>query len=335
MWLSWRVATERALYGDGGFFRGTQRPARHFRTSVLASSRFAAAVTTLLVEVDAALGHPDPLDFVDVGAGGGELVAAVCALAPDHLVPRLRAIAVELAARPPELPSRIGWADAVPHGVTGLVFANEWLDNVPVEVAEQAGDGPRRVLVDPETGSERLGGPLDKGDRAWLDRWWPLTAEGDRAEVGAPRDAAWAEAVGGVGAGLAVAVDYTHDRGCRPGGGTLAGYHEGRAVRPVPDGSCDITAHVALDACAVAGEAAGATATVLTTQREALRRLGLRARRPPRTLAVEDPARYLRELRLAGEEGELTDPAGVGGFGWLIQSVNLYPPAVFRATMGK
>ena len=59
----------------------------------------------------------------------------------------------------------------------------------------------------------------------------------------------------------------------------------------VPDGSRDITAHVALDACAAAGEAAGAGETVLTTQRAALRELGLDARRPAAGARGQRPGR--------------------------------------------
>ncbi|NEB77546.1 hypothetical protein G3I40_20315, partial [Streptomyces sp. SID14478] len=51
--------------------------------------------------------------------------------------------------------------------------------------------------------------------------------------------------------GLAVAVDYAHARGTRPPFGTLTGFRAGRETAPVPDGTCDLTAHVALDACAV------------------------------------------------------------------------------------
>jgi SAM-dependent MidA family methyltransferase len=106
----------------------------------------------------------------------------------------------------------------------------------------------------------------------------------------------------------------------------MAAFRDGRAVRPIPDGSRDITAHVALDACAAAGTAAGATQTLLTTQRTALRALGLSGRRPPLSQADRDPAGYLAALRRAAEAAELTDPAGLGGFGWLIQAVGVPLP---------
>ena len=43
--------------------------------------------------------------------------------------------------------------------------------------------------------------------------------------------------------------------------------------------------------------------------------------------ACRDPAGYLTALRVAAEEVELTDPAGLGGFGWLIQAVGVPLPS--------
>jgi SAM-dependent MidA family methyltransferase len=98
-------------------------------------------------------------------------------------------------------------------------------------------------------------------------------------------------------------------------------------VRAIPDGSRDITAHVALDACAAAGRAAGATATVLTTQRQALRALGVTGLRPPLAQVGDDPVGYTWALCRASEEAELIDPQGLGAFGWLVQAVGVDLPA--------
>lgn len=318
----WREATERALYGEGGFFRRTTGPGAHFRTSVHASPLFARAVLTLARAAD--------LDtVVDVGAGHGELLVAL-----HDLDPSLRLVAVEVADRPAGLPPAVEWARAVPRGTTALLMANEWLDNVPVDVVERTEDGVRLVLVDEGTGEESLGEEPSAADRAWLDRWWPLGEgdEGDRAEVGRPRDEAWAAAVSSLERGVAVAVDYAHSLGDRPPAGTLTGYRDGRQVLPVPDGSCDVTSHVALDACAQAGRAAGATATLLTTQRQALLALGVDGGLPPRALASADPPAYLAALSRAGAAAELTDPAGLGGFGWLVQTVGMPLPGELTAT---
>jgi SAM-dependent MidA family methyltransferase len=318
MWLTWRAATERALYGEEGFYL-RERPSGHFRTSVSASGAFAGAVLALLRQVDAELGAPESLDLVDIGAGEGALVAQVLAAAEPALRDRLRVTAVDLSPRPDGLPQPIAWRERLPDRITGLAVANEWLDNIPVDVAEQTPDGPRLVLVDVRTGEERLGDPPSAADCRWLDRWWPLRRLGARAEIGRPRDEAWASVVARLARGRAIAIDYAHPVDNRPMCGTLTGYRDGAVVPPIPDGTCDITAHVALDACAEAGRRAGAISTTLSTQRDALRALGITGARPPVELARTDPRTYLRALARASEEGELIDPAGLGGFGWLDQ----------------
>ncbi|RBQ14201.1 hypothetical protein DP939_41715 [Spongiactinospora rosea] len=322
MWTTWRAAMERALYGRDGFYL-RERPSRHFRTSVSASPAFAEAVLRVLTDLDVRLGHPPTLDLVDIGAGEGTLAAQILALThepPGHaLAPRLRVTGVDLAPRPPGLPAEIAWRDSCPESVTGLIICNEWLDNVPLDVAEGTPQGPRIVLVNPATGEERLGPPPEPADLAWLERWWPLSP-GRRAEIGRTRDEAWASVLRRLTRGRAVAVDYAHPVDNRPPCGTLCGYRDGTVVPPIPDGSCDITAHVALDSCAAAAPA-GRTATHLTTQREALRALGLTGTRPPIELAHTAPREYLRALARAGEEAELIDPAGLGGFGWLCHDI--------------
>ncbi|WP_228993118.1 SAM-dependent methyltransferase [Streptomyces sp. DH8] len=321
-WRGWREAAQTALYGDEGFYRSPLRtpegPAGHFRTSVHASPLFAAAVARLLAGIAREL-DTGTLALVDVGAGRGELLTGVLAALPEGL--EVVPYAVEVAARPPGLDPRIEWCAEPPAGVTGVLFANEWLDNVPAEVAEADADGvPRYVQVRTSDGAERLGEPVAGADAAWLERWWPLSAPGERAEIGRPRDAVWARAVGCVAAGLAVAVDYAHVRGARPPFGTLTGFRGGREVRPVPDGSRDLTAHVALDACAAAVPYASAE---LTDQRTVLRRLGVGGGRPPLGLAATDPAGYVSALAAAGEAAELTARGGLGDFGWLLHRVGL------------
>ncbi|MEJ3742160.1 SAM-dependent methyltransferase [Actinomycetes bacterium KLBMP 9797] len=312
--MNWRNAMEVALYGPRGFFTSGAGPAAHFRTSVHASPIFAAAVLRLLAHLDEALGRPDPFDVVDVGAGRGELLCALAAAADPALAARLRLTAVELAPRPSDLPAAIAWTDTPPWGVTGLMIATEWLDNVPLDVAC---DG-RYVTVDP-TGAEALGASITPADAAWLADWWP----GDGpAEIGLTRDHAWAAAVATVARGAALAVDYGHLRAARPAEGTLAGFRHGRPVPPVPDGTCDLTAHVAIDAVA----AAGGRPYSLVSQRTALTALGVSGARPPLTLATTDPAGYVRALAAASTAGELLDPSGLGGHWWLLHPVGVPLP---------
>jgi SAM-dependent MidA family methyltransferase len=290
----WREAMQSALYAPGGFY-ARELPAAHFRTSVTAGPLFATAVRRLAGRVDDALGRPDPFDVVDMAAGGGELLAAL----PD--VPsRWRLTGVDVNGRwPAELPP-----------VHGLLVANEWLDNVPLDVLF---DG-LVVEVTPE-GEERLGAPADAALLAWVDQWWPRSR---RVEVGLARDLAWAQAVAKVERGLAVAVDYGHTIANRRT--SLTGFRDGHQVAPVPDGSCDLTAHVAVDACAAA------TGARCLTQREALSLLEISAVRPDRRLADTDPRGYLALLQAAGAAAELLDPRGLGSFTWLVQPVGIDDP---------
>ena len=153
--IGWRQAMASGLYGPGGFFvRADDGPAGHFRTSVHASPLFAAALLRLVGRIDAALGRPKVFDLVDVGAGRGELLSTLRALLPDDLAGRARLVGVELAPRPAGLDPAIGWRPEVPDGVTGLLVATEWLDNVPLDLADLDDAGRlRKVLVDPATGA--------------------------------------------------------------------------------------------------------------------------------------------------------------------------------------
>jgi SAM-dependent MidA family methyltransferase len=285
-----RVAMEQALYGPDGFYT-RHRPARHFTTSAQ-SPLFARAIARLITRVDVALGTPDTLNIVDVGAGEGELLAHLMAALPPAVARRARPVAVELTR--PE----------VPDGIVGLLIATEWLDNVPLDLAENG-----RYLND--------AAPLEPADAAWIERWWPSPS--GIVEIGRRRDEAWAAVVARLRAGLALAVDYGHLLGTRPEHPTLAGFHDGREVEPRLDGSTDITCHVAMDS---AGAATGLEVH-LRTQREALKALGVDGARPPLELARSQPAEYLRRLAGASEAATLTDPAGLGAHLWLWHEVGI------------
>jgi SAM-dependent MidA family methyltransferase len=293
--VRWRNAWEAALYAEDGFFR-TSRPADHFRTSAHLAG-FAGAIAELIRRANARRVH-------DVAAGGGELLRALHGLLPD-----VELIGVELAQRPADLPDAIQWVEELPQEMDDFVIANEWLDNVPCDIVELDTEGiVRELMIDPGTGEESLGKPYSAH---WLDRWWPLTEPGQRAEVGLTRDGAWGDVVSRV-RGTAIAIDYGHTRDDRPPFGTLQSYRGGREVDVIPDGSRDITAHVAVDSVAAT---VGAT---LIRQRDALRMLGLDSSRPSLELAQSDPSAYVRVLSEAGEAGELMARGGLGDFWWLV-----------------
>lgn len=284
------------MYGDAGFFRSSS-PAEHFRTSAHVGV-FAEVIAELVRRTSAAT-------VVDLGAGGGELLTSLLPLVGD----RVGLVGVEIAQRPATLPDAIRWTDQLPDHIDGLLLANEWLDNVPCDVVEVDDAGIiREVCVDPTSGAESLGEPVESG---WLSAWWPLVETGERAEIGAARDDAWADAVARVD-GMSIAIDYGHRRSDRPPFGSLRSYAHGREVDVIPDGSRDVTAHVAVDSVA------GATGADLLRQRDALARLGFSGARPAIELAHSDPAAYLQALGRSGELGELGAAGGLGDFWWII-----------------
>ena len=317
---TWRAAMQEALYGPHGYYiRGGRGPGHDYRTSSTTSPAYAAALLTLIGRVDEALGHPARLDVVEVAAVDGRLLRELHSQASPDLTERMRLHGVDLAPRPPDLSTSISWSAGVPE-TSGLLFANEWLDNIALDVVELTDEGLRLVLVD-DDGVESHGPPPPAQDLEWLERWWPVTEVGDRAEVGLPRDLAWAHAVAQLHTGVAVAVDYATLRADRVdgayAGGTLVGYRDGRVTLPIPDGEGDLTAHVALDATAAAADA---DTTTIRSQRDVLRELGVTGTRPPIAMASTDPAAFMVALNACSADAELISPGGLGALLWLIQT---------------
>lgn len=313
MMLPWREAWHEALYGPRGFYRGTTGPAGHFTTSTH------GPLGQVLAEALGRLAdREDVHHVVDVGCGRGELLTHLAARRPD-----LRLTGADVVDRPADLPDAVAWlrcpgGAALPDELTELddvlVVAHEWLDVVPCTVAEVAPGRLAVVLVDPTSGEELPGPDLTADELAWCARWWPVDdlPAGSRVEVGLSRDLAWHDLLARVRQGTVLAVDYGHTRGNRPRGGTLTAYRSGAVVLPVPDGSCDLTAHVAVDSL---------EHDEVATQREALHALGLADDRPPHDLGHRDPAAYLAALATASTVTALTAPDGLGGFRWVLRRV--------------
>jgi len=313
--LPWSQAWRTAAHD---FWRAHD-PRDHFTTSV--GPVLADYLAGVIADVDRRLGHPDDFRVVDIGCGDGTLLHLIRQQLPS-LEGRARWMGVDLR-RPASSPG----ADVIdmhvrevpadlPHTpVRGVVMAHEWLDEVPCDIVERDRHGVDRLVLVDLHGQESLGPPItddaacaalgvDAGAaRQWLDRWWPRHAPGDRAEVGVPRDAAWVWLTSLVTSGLVLATDYGHVRDSRRdrfASGTLTGYRRGRVVRPVPDGSAGITAHVALDSCCAA-----VPGTSMTWQQAVIG-----AARVPPTPTASDVQRHFASVALR-------DPTRLGGLAWL------------------
>ena len=175
--ISFADFQEAALYdAEHGFFTrggGAGRAGRDFVTSPEVGSLFGMVIARALDDVWHRLGEPDPFVVVEAGAGRGRLGADVVRAAPDCLA-ALRYVMVErsaqlrdeqrerMAVEPPdealgpflvleegEAPEPQGGQgpivtalDELPAvRVTGVVVANELLDNLPVHVVERGEDG--------------------------------------------------------------------------------------------------------------------------------------------------------------------------------------------------
>ena len=338
---------------EGGFYRAAAGPAAHFSTAthgptgaVLAAALLRLWMTShslppaVVVDVGAgrgelathllnALSTLYAAPTIEYGSARTEVTtrpeqdAARTEVATRPGAVATRVVAVDVVDRPDGLDDAVEWVRSpggadLPDQLRGLtdalVIAHEWLDVVPCVVSQVDDRGRlRRVLVDPASGREALGGPLEPAELDWCRSYWPVGTPGDRMEVGSARDDAWCRLLGRVDSGLVVAVDYGHTRATRPPAGTLTAYASGRQVDPVPDGSCDITAHVAVDSL-------GAGRVGL--QRDVLRELGVHGRLPDHTVATADPLAYLRALERCSAEAALIDPDGFGGFWWAIEAVS-------------
>lgn len=323
--LPWRDAWQETLYGRDGFYRRDEGPAGHFATS----AQGIPGVDEVLAQAIVAMaGRIDADVIVDFACGRGELLGAVSRFVDD-----IALVGVDIVARPTGPSDRISWVrspggDAVPSldiiaGRRALVVAHEWLDVVPCDIAEADDDGAlRQVLVTPD-GNETLGPPLAPDDDRWVARHAPPVdgahQPGERVEIGATRDAAWAALVAEVArhaaaGSVVVGIDYACTSATRPAFGTLTGFRGGSECAPVPDGSCDVTAHVTLDSLDVDG---------VRTQREVLLDLfGTAPLEPvPLALATSDPPGYLARLAARSALATATHPSGLGAFAWFTRAI--------------
>jgi SAM-dependent MidA family methyltransferase len=282
------VAVEALLYGDGGFFAsgGGAGKRADFLTSPEVGPLFGAVVARALDAEWERLGRPDPFVVLEAAAGRGALARAVLDAAPA-CAPALRYVCIERSATlraaiddllPVEPAANVFGAvvsgddpdddahviagtgpvvatlDDLPFvPVTGVVLANELLDNLPFRLVERTATGWAEVLVGAETGelvevlvpaapavvaeAGRLAPAAEAGARLPLQH---LAAEWVRRAVDALTD------------GRVIAIDYADTspslatRPWREWLRTYRGHARGGDPLATP-GEQDVTCEVALD----------------------------------------------------------------------------------------
>jgi SAM-dependent MidA family methyltransferase len=345
--LPFSTVMDLALYdADHGFYASGGSAGRRgdFITSPEVGPLFGAVVARALDTWWDELGRPAPYVVVEGGAGVGTLALAVLAAAP-RCAPALRYVMVErsagLQARHGEHlalaeaatalgidgahdgPVVVSLSDlpAGPH--TGVVIANELLDNLAFDLVVRTADGWGEVRV----GADDSGGlhrhVVPAGERLATA---VLTVAPD-VEVGTvlpvqAEAAAWVgDALEMVERGRVVVVDYavrgTAELADRPADGWLRSFrgHERVGDPLVELGTADITADVCLDQI----EHGAGSATSIMAQAEWLRSHGIdelveEGRQGWAEGAGVGDLAALKARSRVREADALLDPDGLGGF---------------------
>jgi SAM-dependent MidA family methyltransferase len=314
-------ATRPALGEDGDFI-----------TAPLVSQMFGELIGLWAVETWRRMGAPGRLLLVEAGPGDGTLMSdalRAASLSPDFLAaaelwlietsrPLITNQKVALADSPLE-PRWIESLSEVPDDAPVVLIANELLDCLPA----------RQLVRDPDGWAERQVGLDAHGNLAFglariLDRRNEADDRiGQVTEISLAQQAFGAE-LGGLVArqgGAVLVIDYGRDE---PGfGDTLQALKGHETVDPLAcPGEADLTVHVDFPAVLAAAWKAEAS-TVLVTQGEFLRRLGIEQRAASlKSSRPDQAARIGRQLdRLIGD-----DQMGLLFKAACIHSAGLIPP---------
>ena len=339
-----------ALYGDDGFFGSGAGAGRRadFITSPELGPLYGALFARAIDAEWERLGRPDPFVVIEGGAGRGALAKSILDAGPSCL-PALRYVCVERSAElraraadllPIEPPENVFGAvvggdldeDRIVTGtgpvvsvlddlplvpVTGMVIANELLDNLPFRLLHRAGDEWHEVHVDAVDGAlQELLVVAHPDDAAHATQLAPAAADGARIPL-QQEAATWVRrAVETIVRGRVVLVDYADESpslASRPWREWLRTYrNQARGAGPLDDvGMQDITCEVAIDQLPP-GHADRPQAVWL-------RDLGVDDLAAAARAAWEERAHIgdleaVRSRSRVGEADALTDPSGLGAF---------------------
>lgn len=221
---------ELALYHpEAGYYaRAARRSGREgdFFTSVDAGPVFGELLAVQLAEMWRVLDRPrDGFDLVEVGAGDGRLsrdvLDGLAASEPQvreavrlHLVERSPAArADQVRTLGPHAAALAGSREELPDRVSGVIFANELLDALPVHLAVMREDGLREVFVDAEGDRlvERESAPSTPRLQAHLEWVGARLEPGWRAEINLAAVEWIAAAARALARGFLLILDYGHE----------------------------------------------------------------------------------------------------------------------------
>jgi len=324
-----------ALYDpdDGFYARPPVGAEGHFVTSPHVSPAFGAFVARQLGEAWDLLGQPEAFHVVEWAAGDGTLARQVLSAFEGHppLARATRYIAVERTRGQRDALAAAG-LDVVapqdaPTGITGVVLANELLDNLPFRLARREEASVVELLVGLDENAD-LTFVAIPADDAVAGRASTLEAGATAAISDEPER--WLQtASGALSRGYVLIIDYGGD-GPRPPQ-TYRGHQAGQDLLRDP-GSADITAGVDLSAVAAFASRLGLRVWGPVSQRSALLALGFGGRAEADRVATaraRDEGRHLDAARRWAErsrESLLIDPGGLGALQVMAFGVNVNAP---------
>lgn len=242
-----------AEHWNGHDFYRQQRAEDHFVTEPMISSRLAHTVAKRITQR-----WGRPMRVFDIGAGDGSLLRALAQITDHELH------GVDIRPRPTGLTADIAWHSELPQLDEAVVICHELLDDIPCHVVEIDATGSPCLIVSDDSGRMSIGPRLDDPAAGpnrlrllnWMQRWWPSDRPYSRVEIGLQRDEFWRSLLHRVERCQAFAIDYGHVLAERRigtwDGGTMTGFRHGRPVPVTFSGTCNVTAHVAMDALAAA-----------------------------------------------------------------------------------
>lgn len=283
-----------------------------FVTSPEISPLFGDLVARQIESVWVSTGRPEHFTLVEAGAGRGTLARSIIdAVSNQELASSLEYVPIEPSGE-------VASIDDLREPITGVILANEMLDNLAGHLLVRAADGWRELYVD--TDGDGLG--FVASEISLLDIEPVLDSPEGTVIVRSPLVSNWVRAAAErLRVGELILIDYADPPPDALLGGvrTFSRHKSGDNPLLAP-GLCDITLPVNWDDVSEAASAAGLDCLPLASQRDWLIDLGIEAeldRIRDQEIEATASSDHLASIGFRDQRMRalaLIDPEGLGGF---------------------